>query len=43
MQSFIIYIKTKDVYEDVAYDVENRFDTSDYEVNIPLPLTSTLG
>ena len=35
--SFIIYIKTKDVYEDVANDVENRFETSDYEVNIPLP------
>ena len=24
--SFIIYIKTKDVYEDIADDVEKRFD-----------------
>ena len=26
--SFIIYIKTEDVYEDIADDVEKRFDTS---------------
>ena len=25
--SLIIYIKTKDVYEDIASDVETRFDT----------------
>ena len=31
--SFIIYIKTEDVYEDVADDVEKRFDTSNYEFN----------
>ena len=35
--SFIIHIKTKDVYEDIADDVEKRLDTSDYEVNRPLP------
>ena len=35
--SFIIYIKTEDVYEDIADDVEKRFDTSNYEVNRPLP------
>ena len=34
--SFIIYIKTEDVYEDIADDVEKRFDTSNYEVNRPL-------
>ena len=34
--SFIIYIKTKDVYEDVANDVEKYFDTSNYEINRPL-------
>ena len=34
--SFIIYIKTEDVYEDIADEVENRFDTSNYEVNRPL-------
>ena len=35
--SFIIYIKTRNIYEDIAYDVEKRFDTSNYEVNRPLP------
>ena len=34
--SFIINIKTKDLYEDIANDVEKRFDTSNYEVNRPL-------
>ena len=36
--SFIIDIKTNDVYKDTANDVENRFDTSNYEVNRPLPM-----
>ena len=31
--SFLIYIKTEDVYEDVADDVEKRIDTSNYEVH----------
>ena len=35
--SFIISIKTEDFYEDIANDVEKRFDTSNYEVNRPLP------
>ena len=35
--SFIINIKTNDFYEDIASDVENRFDTSNYELNRPLP------
>ena len=35
--SFIIYIKTEDVYENMANDVEKRFDTSNYKVNRPLP------
>ena len=35
--SFIIYIKTEDVYEDIADNVEKRFDTSNCEVNRPLP------
>ena len=36
MDSFIMNIKTNDFYEDIANDVENRFDTSNYEVNRPL-------
>ena len=35
--SFIMNMKTNDFYEDIASDVENRFDTSSYEVNRPLP------
>ena len=35
--SFIMNIKTNDFYEDIASDVENRFDTSNYKINRPLP------
>ena len=38
MDSFTINIKTNDFYEDIASDVENRFDTSNYEVKRPLPM-----
>ena len=31
--SFIMHIKTEDLYEYVANDVEKRFDISNYEVN----------
>ena len=34
--SFIMHIKTKDFYENIANDVEKIFDTSNYEVNRPL-------
>ena len=37
MDSFVMHIKTNDFYKDIASDVENRFDTSNYEVNRPLP------
>ena len=35
--SFIVYIKTDDIYNDIAKDVETRFDTSNYELDRPLP------
>ena len=35
--SFVMNIKTNDFYKDIASDVENRFDTSNYEVKRPLP------
>ena len=35
--SFIVYIKTNDIYKDIAQDVETRFGTSTYELNRPLP------
>ena len=37
MDSFIMNIKTNDLYKDIANDVDKRFDTSNYEVNRPLP------
>ena len=30
---FIVYIKTNDVYKDIAKYVETRFDTSNYELD----------
>ena len=30
--SFIVYVKTDDIYKDIAEDVETRFDTSNYEL-----------
>ena len=35
--SFILYIKTDDVYKDIAEDVKTRFDTSNYELDRPFP------
>ena len=35
--SFIMNIKTNDFYKDISDDVDNRFDTSNYEVKRPLP------
>ena len=35
--SFIIHEKTKDVYKDIAEYVETRFDTSNFELDRPLP------
>ena len=32
IDSFIMHIKTKDVYENIANDVEKRFDTPNYEL-----------
>ena len=35
--SFIEYIKTDDIYKDIAEGVETRFDTLNYELNRPTP------
>ena len=35
--SFIVYIKTDYIYEDIAEDVQTKFDTSNYELDLPLP------
>ena len=36
--SFIIYIKTEDFFEDISNDVEKWFDTSNYNENHKRPL-----
>ena len=39
--SFVIHIKTEDFYEDIANDVKEWFDTSNYDNNRPLPIGKT--
>ena len=34
--SFIVYLKTDNIYKYIAEDVETRFDTSNYELDRPL-------
>ena len=36
--SFIVHVKAKDIYKDIAEDIKKRFDTSNFEINRPLPL-----
>ena len=31
--TFIVYIKTNDIYKDIAEHVEKRFDASNYELD----------
>ena len=38
MDSFVYNIETEDFYEDIADDVESRFDTSSYGDDRPLPV-----
>ena len=35
--SFIVYVKTDDIYKDIAKDIETRFGTSNFELDRPLP------
>ena len=35
--SFIIHIKTEYIYEDITNSVEKIFDTSNYEIDRPMP------
>ena len=36
-ESFIVYIKSDDIYKNIGEDVEIRSDTSNYELDRPLP------
>ena len=33
----IVYITTEDIFKDIAEDVDTKSDTSNYELNRPLP------
>ena len=35
--SFIAHVKIDNIYKDIAEDVETRFDTSNFELDRPLP------
>ena len=35
--SFIVNVKTDDLYKDIIEAVETRFDTSNFELDRPLP------
>ena len=35
--NFIVNVKTDDIYKEIVEDVETRFDTSNYELDRPLP------
>ena len=35
--SFLVYMKTDNIYKDIAEDVETRYDTSNYVLEKPLP------
>ena len=36
-RQFHVYIKTNDIYKDTAENIETRFNTSNYELDRPLP------
>ena len=38
MDSFIMNIKTNDFYKEISYDVDNRFETSNFAVKKQLPI-----
>ena len=35
--SFIVHVKTNNIYKDIAEDFEERFDLLNDEIDIPLP------
>ena len=37
IDSFIVQVKTDDMYKDIAEDIERKFDSSNFEIGRPLP------
>ena len=35
--SFVVYVKTNDIYKNIAENVDTRFKTSNFELDRPLP------
>ena len=35
--NLIVHVKTEHIYKDIAKDVQKKFDTSNYELERPLP------
>ena len=35
--SIFVHVKTDEIYKDIAEDVEKRFDSSNFEIDRPLP------
>ena len=35
--SFIVHLKTDNIYKDIGEDIETRLDTSNFEIDRPLP------
>ena len=39
MDSFVLNVRTEDFYNDISEDVKDRFDTSNFNCNRPLPVS----
>ena len=37
--NFLVYVKAEDIHADIGQDIETRFDTSNYDVQRPLPIS----
>ena len=35
--SFVVLVKASDIFEDITEDIETRFETSNYELDISFP------
>ena len=40
--SFIVHVKTDNIYKDIAEDIKRRFDSSNFDLQIPLSKGKTI-